>query len=350
MLALLGACALGSTFDPASVAPGFKGWGYVSIRNTLAASINTPVMVVNGASTGPTFTVTVTYPTEYCGVEAAGRLYQLMEPSELTGKLIILPAVNMQVLQHRTPMFGLTGSVTPSDGKMLAASFPGDENGTVTDTLADFVFRRFIGASSFHVDLRGGDLPESHLTHTIFLQGMGDAIDATSRAMGTVFGTKFCRQSGPTVFDTKPGSLIYEAIASGVPSIISEAGRGFDPQPTEEDTQSHVTGVLNLLRWAKMMPGLPVPPAEPQAYLAAELVSVRAPVDGIFKRRPDRGELVTKGETIGVIADLDSSVLAEVRAPCDAVVHEMLPRRVVTRGDTVYHLAVVTGPVSAGES
>lgn len=336
-----------STFDPSAVAPGTKGWGYVSVMDTLAATVRMPVMVINGAATGPTFTVTVTYPTEYCGVEAAGRLYQHIKPAGLTGKLIILPAINMQVLQHRTPMFALTQSVTPSDGQMLAASFPGDPNGTVTDVLADYVFRRFVNASSFHVDLRGGDLPESHLTHTIFLQGVGGpTMDDAGRAMGTAFGVKYCRESAPTIFDTKPGSLIYEAVSRGVASIISEAGRGFDTQPAEEDVQAHVNGVLNLLHWAKMLQGPATPPAEAQSYLAAELVSVRAEAAGIFKRGPDRGALVKRGERIGLVADLDSSVLAEVHAPCDAVVHEMMPRRVVMRGDTVYHLAVVTGPVS----
>lgn len=35
--------------------------------------------------------------------------------------------------------------------------------------------------------------------------------------------------------------------------IDSQAGRGVDPQPTEEDVQSHVTGVFNLLKWSKML-------------------------------------------------------------------------------------------------
>ena len=344
LLAIL-ACAV--AFDPAAVAPGTKSWGYVTVLDSVAAHLRVPVMVVNGTAAGPTFTVTVTYPTEYCSVEAAGRLYQQLDATALSGTLFILPSINMQVLQHRTPMFALTGSVTPSDGKMLAASFPGDPDGTATDVLADHVFTHYVASSAYHVDLRGGDLPESHLTHTIFLQGVGgEAMDNVSRAMGTVFGVKYCRESTPDVFDTKPGSLIYEAMAHGVPSLISEAGRGFDPQPTEEDVASHVGGVLNLLRWAQMLDGAPTPPAEAQLYLAPELVAVPAPAHGIFKRGPDRGTLVKKGEKLGEIADLDTTVLAEVLSPCDAVVHEMLPRRVVMRGDTVYHLAVITGPVT----
>ena len=59
---------------------------------------------------------------------------------------------------------------------------------------------------------RGGDLPESHLTHTIFVQGVANIngsasssarMDGTTKAMGTVFGAKYCRESRPDVFDTK---------------------------------------------------------------------------------------------------------------------------------------------------
>ena len=130
-----------------------------------------------------------------------------------------------------------------------------------------------------------------------------------------------------------------------MPSIISEAGRGFDPQPTEEDVQSHVVGVTNLLKWAKMLDGALTPPTGQQLYLGAALLSVAASADGIFKRVPDRGTLVKAGERIGVVADLDGTILSVIVAPCDAVVHEMMPRRVVVRGDVVYHLATIAGPV-----
>ncbi len=49
-----------------------------------------------------------------------------------------------------------------------------------------------------------------------------------------------------------------------------------------------------------------------------------------------------EGEVIGTICDLDGSVLSTVYAPCDAIVHEMMPRRLVYPGDRVYSLAVVS--------
>jgi predicted deacylase len=338
-----------STFDPAAVPAGKKAWGYVPVVDNLAAGFDMPVMIVNGKTSGPTFVVTGgIYPTEFCGVEAAGRLYQELQPDSLAGRVVIIPVANMPVLQFRTPMFQLTGSVSPMDGKYLASVFPGKLNGTVTEVLAHKIFE-FVLNSSYHVDLRGGDLSESHMTHTIFLQGVGGkAMDATTREMGTLFGVEYCRETLQNQFDTCPGTLIYEAMAHGVPSIISEAGTGFDQQPTEDDVQAHVTGVMNLLVWANMTK----PTADTtlatkaqQFYLEADFPRVKATVAGIFKHIPDRGDKVTKGQRVGVIADLDGTMLEELLAPCDALVHEMMPKRVVYPGDTVYTLVVVAGPV-----
>ena len=108
-------------------------------------------MVVNGAHPGPTFVVTGgTYPTEFCGVEAAGRLFQSVPAANLTGKLVVVPVANMPVLQFRSPMFALTYSVSPFDGKMLASVFPGDPAGSPTEVLAHVLFERFIANADFH--------------------------------------------------------------------------------------------------------------------------------------------------------------------------------------------------------
>ena len=55
--------------------------------------------------------------------------------------------------------------------------------------------------------------------------------------------------------------------------------------------------------------------------------------------------MASAGELIGTIADLDNTTLAEIRAPHAVVVHEMMPRRLVSRGDRFYHLPIIAEPV-----
>ena len=103
-----------------------------------------------------------------------------------------------------------------------------------------------------------------------------------------------------------------------------------------------MNGVMNLLTYFKMIDEAYVKPDE-QEYLEADRPRVLADSAGIFKHVYDQGELMKKGEVIGTICDLDGSVLSTLVAPCDAVVHEMMPRRVVYPGDRVYSLGVVSG-------
>ena len=332
-------------FNPTTVQPGCKDWGYIEVLNTLASTINMPIMIINGNADGPTFAVTAgLYPTEYSGIESAARLYQQIEPSKLRGKLIIVPVVNMPVLQFRTPMFALTQSLTPADGMNINEAFPGSYDGSVSQIIARTLFDNVIIGSDYHVDLRGGDLTESHLQHSIYLQGVGK-LDAIMHEMGVMFGLPYALPSRSDISHSKPGTLIYEAIARGIPSIMSQSGLGYNTQPAEWEVEGGVTGVFNLLKHFNMLEGSPKLP-EQQHYLQPDRIRVRAQVAGVFKHIFDQGDFVKTGQRIGTIIDLDGTILSEVLAPRDAVVHEMLPKRIVSPGDLIYSLAVLDGPVS----
>jgi len=327
-------------FDPAAILPGQKDWGYVDIIDTLSVKFDMPVMVVNGIHDGPAFTITAgLYPLEFCGVEAAARLYQSLDPGNLKGKVVIIPVVNMPVFQFRTPMFALTQSLSPMDGRNINETFPGRLDGTATEVLAYQLFHNFIKGSDYHVDFRGGEITESHLAHSIFLQDTG-TMDEILHTMGTVFGLKYCLTSRSDISHTKPGTLVYEAIAQGIPSIISEVGIGFNTQPGDAEVKGHVNGVMNLLKHFDMYPGEYKISGE-QYYLKPDRIRILAPAAGIFKHIPDQEEEVKAGELIGTITDLDGSIISNITAPADAIVHEMMPRRLVNTGDRIYSLAVI---------
>jgi len=329
-------------FEPLEVKSGEKAFGYVKVLDNLAAKVEMPVGVVNGQESGPTLMVTGgLYPTEYCGVEAASRLYQLIKPGELKGLFITVPVVNMPVLRFRTRWLNLRSSITPFDGGNINSAFPGDPNGTPTSVVAHTLFQ-LIKESDYHVDFRGGDLPESHLDHTIYLK-IGEQIDETSETIAKAFGLRYVLPGTPEIGHTSPGTLIYEAVNTGVASIISEAGLGYRTQPLEEYIMAHVDGTLNLLRHFGMLKGEAERP-ETQRFLGLEWRSVRAPVAGVFTAIADQGDVSEEGEVIGRITDLDGSVLAEVRAPVTGVVHSMFPRRVVYPGDRLYTLLEIGEP------
>jgi len=330
-------------FKPFNVKKGEKEFGYINIVDTPAAKFDMPVGVVNGASDGPTLAVTGgLYPTEWCGVEAASRLYQLLRPEDLSGRFITVPVVNMSTFQFRTPMFTLVQSSTsPVDGGNINKSFPGTPQGKPTSILAYKLFN-IISKSNYHVDFRGGDMNESHLVHTIYLR-MGKDLDETAEMMAKAFGFEYVLPGTPEIGHTSRGTLIYEAMNRGVASIISESGLGYREQPLEEFINLHVQGTMNLLKHFGMIEGEIVKPKN-QRFLDMTWSRVRTPVSGIFQAVADQGDLVKEGELLGRITDIDGTELAQVTSPVDGVIHCMFPRRLVYPGDRLYNIVPVAGP------
>ncbi|MCW4048434.1 MAG: succinylglutamate desuccinylase/aspartoacylase family protein [Candidatus Bathyarchaeota archaeon] len=330
-------------FNPLDVKPGEKQFGYVDVVDNLAVNIKMPFGVVNGVKSGPTLIVTGgLYPTEYCGVEAASRLYQMLEPEKLRGRFISVPVMNMHSFQWRTRWMNLrsTGS-TPYDGKNVNSVMPGDPDGTLSDRIAYTLFQ-VLKKCDYHVDFRGGDLPESHLVHTIQLR-VDAEIDNVTEEMAKVFGLEYVLPGTPKIGHTSPGTMIHEAVQAGVASIISEAGLGYRTQPLEEFIMNHVDGTLNLLKHYDMIDGDPVKPKN-QRYLDMEWVGVAAPEAGVFHAIADYGDILTDGQLIGKITDLDGSTLAEITSPIDGVVHTMYPARLVFPGDRLYTLLRIDEP------
>lgn len=330
-------------FNPFSVGKGEKKFGYINVVNTLSAKIDMPVCVINGTKNGPTFAVTGgLFPTEYDGVEAAARLYQRVFPKDLSGILLIVPAVNMPCLQFRTPWFNLTQSISPIDGLNINSVFPGDPQGTVTRVVAHKLLNEIVLKSNYHVDLRGGDLNESHLVHTIYSK-IGKDIDKTCEEMAKVVGYEYILPGTPDIGHTGKGTLIYETVTRGIPSIITESGLGYKTQPEEKYIMLHVDGVINLLKHFGMIQGKPTKPKN-QRFLDMEWQRVRTPVSGIFHAIADQGDVVKQGQLIGRITDIDGTELSKILAPVEGVVHCMYPRRLVYPGDGLYTLLKIAGP------
>jgi len=318
---------------PLDVPQGSKQFNYHNVMNNDTARIDMPVGVVNGRNDGPTLIVTGgLFATEYSGVEAASRMYRDFEPEKLSGRLIIIPVITLDAFRFRTPMFKLTSGISPMDGKSLNSVFPGNSNGSPTEVVADYLFNELIAKSDYHIDLRGGDLAESHVIHSIHPNNASDDVNRVSREMAKACGFEYFQAR-----DVDPRSLVYEASQIGIPSIITQCGLGYKVQPNEDFINSHILAVTNNMKYLNMLEGDPVMP-ERQREFTVDFDQLRAGTCGTFQGIADQGDLVSKGQLIGRVTGLDGSVLEELYSPIDGVVHELLVRRVVFQGDLLYNL------------
>ncbi len=315
------------------VPAGTKQFTYHTIMNNDAVRIEMPVGVVSGSRAGPTLIVTGgLFATEFSGVEAASRMYRDFEPESVSGRVIIIPVITMDAFRFRTPMLGLNAGISPMDGKSLNSVFPGDPDGSATEVLADYLFRELVAKSDYHIDLRGGDLAESHLIHSIHPSNASEGVNRTSEEMSRACGFEYFQSR-----EVDPRSLVYEASRAGVPSIITQCGLGYRTQPEEDFINSHIQAVTNNLKHFGMLDGSKVGHPNPRE-LSPDFDQLRSTTCGVFQGLADQGDLLERGQLIGRVTSLDGRVLEELHSPIDGVVHELLVRRVVFQGDLLYNL------------
>ena len=103
-----------------------------SVTRSAYGNIMIPIAVVAGGR-GPTaLFMAGNHGDEYEGQIALCRLIRELEPSEIQGRVIVLPAANLPA--------ALDGArVSPIDQGNLNRSFPGDPDGTVTEQIAYYI-------------------------------------------------------------------------------------------------------------------------------------------------------------------------------------------------------------------
>lgn len=261
------------------------------------------------------------HPTEYPAIEANIRLMRQIDPATIRGTIVSLPLVNVPSFLTRTPF------VSPIDGKNPNRVFPGNPEGSFTEVLAHAIFQAVIAPADALLDLHGGDMVEDLVPFSIYSRSGQPEIDGASAAMGRAFGLPYLVAQQP-----RPGGLggttVEAAAASGVPSLLAEAGgRGL---LTESDVQVLMAGVQRVLGHLEMVSGAQPQPA-PVADVS-DLAPLRSPADGLWYPAVAAGDTVSAGQNLGRIDDLFGDPVAEITAPHDGVVLYVTSSPAMTEG------------------
>jgi len=130
-----------------------KQHGYLVVPHSTNRSawgaIEIPVSVISGGA-GPTaFFTGANHGDEYEGPIALAKLIHDLEPDQVQGTVIIMPALNL-------PAFRAAQRLSPIDGMNMNRVFPGDRNGTVTSMIAHFVSTQILPLADVVVDIHAG--------------------------------------------------------------------------------------------------------------------------------------------------------------------------------------------------
>jgi len=95
-----------------------------------------------------------------------------------------------------------------------------------------------------------------------------------------------------------------------------------------------VKGCKNTLKYLNMMDGEPELPKKAKVFNPYHMYSERG---GFFISYVRAGDLVSKGDTLGEIRNLNGKIVEEIMAPTDGVIH-MVTSPALWEGDVTYEI------------
>jgi predicted deacylase len=266
-----------------------------------------PVSVVHGTKPGPVLALIAgVHGQEYTPILALQRLRSSIDPSTLTGTVIMVHVANMPSFTARTIYY------SPADRKNLNRVFPGKADGTLSERIADRITREVITRATHVVDLHSGDGNESLRPYVYWITTGPPAAADMGRRMALASG--FDRIVVDRGRPTDAAASVYlsnTAILRGKPALTVESGfLAVSDEASIARLEGAVAGWLKLLG---MRTTGPEPTANPVWLERSEVLTSRH--TGLWYPAVERGQTVADGTIIGRVTDFFGKTLQEIRAP-----------------------------------
>lgn len=292
-------------------------------------SLSLPVAVINGLRPGPKVWLNAAiHGDELNGVEIIRQLLPQLRPRELSGTIIAVPIVNV---------FGfVTATRYLPDRRDLNRSFPGSSRGSLSSRLARLFMTEVVSRCDYGIDYHTGS---DHRTNLPQLR-----VDLTVRdtwRLARAFGTAVVIHA-----PIRDGSLRSVCTQRGIPLLVFEGGEA--NRFNEGAIRVGVEGTLRVLAELGMRPPSE-PPHEVMPLFVRRTRWERARRSGIVRIDVYPGQLVQRGDAIGVIADALGASTRPVRAPITGVVLGYTRNPIVSQGDALVHLADLDAIVDEGD-
>jgi predicted deacylase len=304
------------------LAPGErKKFTFVGERTFEGSFIDFAVFAARGIRSGPTLCVTsAIHGDEVNSVEIARRAFASVEAKDLSGTLVVLPAINSSGFR--------TANRYLPDRRDLNRFFPGNPNGSVASILADAVFAGVIKDCSYLIDLHTGSNFRTNVPQIRVDVDEPEALElARSFGVGIIIPG-----AGPS------GSLRREAMRVGVPSIIYEAGPPYIFR--ESEIARGTEGIRNVMSHLGMISQNEKPP---RARMLGKSRWIRVPrgQGGIYLSRVELGDDVEKGQLLATVTDPVTDKVNEIRAEEAGVVVGLALPQVVLSGSGLVHVGAL---------
>ena len=259
-----------------------------------------PLTVINGLrGSNPNGVVCFggTHGNEYEGQIAVKRLSSVLNPSEMTGRVILVPQLSESACVANT-------RTSPLDGVNMNRAFPGNPRGSISYRIANFVKSTLFPQVRVVIDIHAGGKEGAFPLCASFHPIPDAAQRAEIATVSKLFDTPFAFIYASTMAS---GLLTDEAEAEGKITLGGEFGGG---ETTSRWGVRHAyEGVRNVLKHYGQLEGeivsLRGPDAEGTRLVKADKLEsyVPCPRDGVWEPVADLGQYVEAGDLIGRLHD-----------------------------------------------
>lgn len=256
-----------------------SAWGSVMIPIAVIKRGEGPTALLTGANHGD----------EYEGPIALFDLARTLRAQDLTGRVIIVPAMNY-------PAFCAGARTSPIDKGNLNRIFPGRPDGGVTEKIADYFTRHLLPMADVALDFHSGGKTLDFLPYA----AAHELADKAQEARCFAAVGAFCAPWSMRMTEIDAVGM-YDGVAEAMGKVFVTTELCGGGSASARSVAIAKRGVANLLKHAGILAG--APETSPTRWLdmsAADCFAFSGE-DGLVEFLKDLGDPVAKGETVARI-------------------------------------------------
>ncbi len=276
-----------------------SAWGSIMIPITVIRNGNGPTALLTGGNHGD----------EYEGPIALFDLAANLEPDDVTGRVIIVPAMNY-------PAFRAAARTSPVDKGNMNRSFPGHPDGTVTEKIADYFQRILLPMADVVLDIHAGgktlEFVPFAAAHTLPDKEQQARCVGAMEAFNAPYSMMLLEIDSAGMYDTAAEEM-------GKTFISTELGGG--GTATGRSVAIGKKGVRNVLIHSGILNGVPAVEPSIRLDMPSDECFTFSEHDGLLEPHADLGQAVRKGDLLARVWPMDRTGLppAEYRARIDGI-------------------------------
>lgn len=284
------------------------------------APLYMPIKVIHSATEGPCLVIfSVLIGTELNGLEIANRIIKSITPAQIKGTIIAIPVFNVYGLTHYP-------SILPKDNDDLASCFPGNASGSYGERMAHIFTHEILKKADLCIELETGGI-----NHNILPQVYCNFDNTRAKELAKVF-------KSPVVTNViLEGNQMRQTTEElQVPLLVYQAGEAlrFD----ENAISLGVEGIKNVMCAIDMLPKEPTQDLNP--IFSRDEDWIIAHKGGILHPSVTLGQMIKKGQTIGVISDpFGADIIEPIKSSHQGIVVGINTSPLVHEGLQIFKIA-----------